>query len=88
MLMKNLLCLAVLLLLALPAQAQLQWRISVKLIADVNGNPAPNAFNNISNELVLANQLLDGYGRGYRTVRWRSFFISMASGFQHSLQRH
>ena len=65
MLMKNLLCLAVLLVLALPAQAQLQWRISVKLIADASGNPAPKAFNNISNELVLANQLLDSYGSGY-----------------------
>ena len=64
--MKTFLALAALLLVAPLAHAQLEWRISVKLIADSGGNPAPNAFNNISNELVLANQLLDGYGRGYR----------------------
>ena len=63
--MKKLLFLA-LLLAPMLGQAQLEWRISVKLIADVNGNPPPSAFNNISNEIVLANQLLDGYGRGYQ----------------------
>ena len=63
--MKKLLFLA-LLLAPFLAQAQLGWRISVKLIADAGNNPPPNAFNNISNEIVLANQLLDGYGRGYQ----------------------
>ena len=64
--MKKLLILAALLVVVPVAQAQLEWRISVKLIADSGGNPAPSAFVNISNELVIANQLLDGYGRGYQ----------------------
>jgi len=66
--MKKLIFLAALALVAPLAQAQLQWRISVKLIADGAGNPPPNAFNNISNEIVLANQLLDNHGRGYSFV--------------------
>lgn len=64
--MKTFFFLTALVLLAPLAHAQLQWRISVKLIADANGIPATNAFNNISNELALANQLLDDHGRGYR----------------------
>lgn len=48
------------------ASAQLEWRLSIKLIADTNNNAPPNAFVNISNEVLIANQLLDSYGRGYR----------------------
>lgn len=61
--MKKLLFL--LLLLPLAASAQLQWRVSIKLIADANGNSAPNAGQNLTNEVLVANQLLTNYARGY-----------------------
>ncbi len=63
--MKKLLLIAGLLA-PLAAGAQLQWRLSIKLVADANGNPAPNAAQNYTNEVITANQLLDSYGRGYR----------------------
>ncbi len=52
------------------AHGQLQWRVSVKLIAD-NANQLPPAGGLNSPALVTAafdnsNALLDGYGRGYR----------------------
>ena len=61
--MKTLLLL--LALLPLSASAQLQWRLSIKLIADANGNPPPNAAQNLTNEVLVANQLLTNYARGY-----------------------
>jgi hypothetical protein len=52
------------------AVGQIQWRISIKLIADSGGNPPPDGFRDgftiISNEVRLANQLLATYGRGYQ----------------------
>lgn len=62
--MKRLLLLAALLAPVL-AQGQIQWRLSLKLVADANGNPPPNAGLNLSNEVRIANQLLTNYGRGY-----------------------
>lgn len=61
--MKRLLLL--LFLLPLSASAQLQWRLSIKLIADASGSPPPNAALNYSNEIFTANQLLTNYARGY-----------------------
>jgi len=52
--------------LPLNASAQLEWRLSIKLVADTNNSPPPNAFINLSNEVLTANQLLATYGRGYR----------------------
>lgn len=63
--MKKLLCI-ITLLAPLVASAQLQWRLSIKLIADSNNNPAPNAAQNYTNEVTTANQLLDSFERGYR----------------------
>ena len=69
--MKTLLLL--LALLPLSASAQLQWRLSIKLIADANGNPPPNAAQNLTNEVLVANQLL--------TNRTGHPIISLPNGF-------
>jgi hypothetical protein len=54
------------------AQAQLQWRVSVKVILDSNGNrpTSGNVYTDaqIQGEIDTANSILDKYGRGYDYV--------------------
>ena len=54
------------------AQAQLQWRVSVKVILDSNGNrpTSGNVYTDaqIQGEINTANAILDKYGRGYDYV--------------------
>jgi len=57
------------------AQAQLEWRISIKVFTDPNGAlpPIPGwgsgpLYRDFSNAVTAANQILDATGRGYR---WR-----------------
>src|SRR5437870_5056820 len=54
------------------AQAQLQWRVSVKVILDSNGNrpTSGNVYTDqqIQGQIDTANAILDQYGRGYDYV--------------------
>ncbi len=57
---------------SLQAHAQLQWRVSVKVILDSNGNrpTSGNVYTDqqIQGEIDTANAILDKYGRGYDYV--------------------
>jgi len=68
---------ALLLLACLPsaAMAQLEWRVSVKILHDQNGNPPPaggancsaiNSEDKIRERIDYANAILNRLGRGYR----------------------
>jgi len=58
------------LLLSAPASAQIEWRVSIKLILDAGGNlPAMGSLNTIAAvqaEVDFCNGVLDNTGRGYR----------------------
>lgn len=68
--MKKLLTLLALALLAPMAQAQIEWRVSVKMILDANENRPPTGNfitdEQVSNTVRRANEILDATGRGYR----------------------
>lgn len=68
----------------LVARADVDWRVSIKLIADAEGNPPPRALENLTDRFTEANRILTRLGRGYGFDVVEVITITNLPGWHHA----